>query len=337
MAPSRTHSAAGAATRGASALSVPLSATGTTPAAPVALQAPDTALTDTAQRRPGARSPVPPGMRAALPVLFLLGVGFLAPLITVAAFSVATPKSFRAFTSFTLENFAQIFDPSNTVWTSFLWSLLLAAAVVLVLLVVAYPIAYGLVHVFGRWAGLVSTLFVFPLFVSENVRLYGWVLFFIKNGVLDGSLKWLGLGSGPEWLYTPGITLFGMVYVYLPFMLFPVVLGLSMIPRDVVDAARDLGASRLMIWREVELPLAMPGILIGMLLTFVLAAGAVAEAKILGGQSVITIAQDIETAFTYAQNWPLGAALALILVVIIGALALWVMRRLDLDRILGRR
>lgn len=285
---------------------------------------------------PGARSPVPPGLRAALPVLALLAAGFLAPLVAVAAFAFATPRSYDAFRSFSLENFAQIFDPENTVWSSFAWSLGLAAVVVLVLLLVAYPIAHGLVHVFGRWAGLVSTAFVFPLFVSENVRLYGWVLFFIKNGVFDGTLKLVGL-SAPEWLYTQGLTLFGMVYVYLPFMLFPMVLGLSMVPRDVVDAARDLGAGRMMIWREIELPLAMPGILIGMLLTFVLAAGAVAEAKILGGQSVITIAQDIETAFTYAQNWPLGAALALILVVIIGALALAVMARLDLDRILGRR
>lgn len=288
-------------------------------------------------RRPGSRSPLPLGLRAALPVLVLLALGFLAPLLTVAAFAFAPPKSFVAFGAPGLENFAQIFDASNTVWGSFLWSMALAAATVLVLLVLCYPVAWGLVHVFGRWSGAVSAAFVFPLFVSENVRLYGWVLFFIKNGVLSGTAKALGLGSGPEWLYSPAITLFGMAYVYLPFMLFPLTLGLSMVPRDAVDAARDLGAGRLTIWREIELPLAMPGILIGMLLTFVLAAGAVAEAKILGGQSVITIAQDIETAFTYAQNWPLGAALALILVVMIGALALLVMRRLDLDRILGRR
>ncbi|MDG7141729.1 ABC transporter permease subunit, partial [Streptococcus pneumoniae] len=80
----------------------------------------------------------------------------------------------------------------------------------------------------------------------------------------------LGFSGGPEILYTPGAILFGMTYVYLPFMLFPMSLGIAMIPRDLVDAARDLGANRLTIWREIELPLAMPGILIGMLLTFVL-------------------------------------------------------------------
>ena len=277
------------------------------------------------------------GARSSLPVLLLLALGFLAPLVTVAAYAFATPKSFEVFSSFTLDNFAAIFDPQNTVWTSFVWALTLAFCCVLILLAVCYPIAYGLNKVFGKWSGLVSVLFVFPLFVSENVRLYGWVLFFIKNGVLDGALKWLGFSGGPELLYTPGITLFGMVYVYLPFMLFPMTLGIAMIPRDLVDAARDLGAGRLLIWRAIELPLAMPGILIGALLTFVLAAGAVAEAKILGGQSVITITQDIEVAFTYAQNWPMGSALALILVLIVSGLALTAMARLDLDKILGKR
>lgn len=108
-------------------------------------------------------------------------------------------------------------------------------------------------------------------------------------------------------------------------------------PRDLIEAARDLGASRMQIWREVELPLAMPGILIGMLLTFVLAVGAVAEAKILGGQSIIVITHDIEIAFTYSQNWPLGSALAVILMLIVGGLTLWAMSKLDLDRVLGRR
>ncbi|MFL5334878.1 MAG: ABC transporter permease [Geminicoccaceae bacterium] len=276
------------------------------------------------------------GARYAVPVLLLLALGFAAPLVTVFSYSFATPRSFEVFRSFTLANYAAIFEPSNTVWTSFAWSLALAAATVLLLAMIAYPIAWGLARGFGRWSSLISLLFVFPLFISENIRLYGWVLFFIKGGVLDGTLKSL-FGGGPEILFTPGVIVFGMVYVYLPFMLFPMTLGLSLVPRDLVDAAGDLGATRLQVWREVELPLAMPGILIGFLLTFVLAAGAVAEAKILGGQSIIVITHDIEIAFTYAQNWPLGAALAVLLMLVIGGLTLLALRHLDLDRILGRR
>jgi spermidine/putrescine transport system permease protein len=277
------------------------------------------------------------GARCALPVAILLVLGFVAPLVTVVAYSFAEPRSFTVFQTFTLENFASIFDPANTVWMSFAWSLALAVFTVAALAVVAYPIAYGLARLFGRWSGLVSVLFVFPLFISENVRLYGWVLFFIKGGVLDGTLKTLFDGAGPEVLFTPGAILFGMVYVYLPFMLFPMTLGLSLVPRDLIEAARDLGASRLQIWREIELPLAMPGIMVGMLLTFVLAVGAVAEAKVLGGQSIIVITHDIEIAFTYAQNWPLGSALAVLLMLIIAAVTLFALSKLDLDRILGRR
>ena len=109
--------------------------------------------------------------------------------------------------------------------------------------VISYPIAYGLARVFGRWSSLVSLLFVIPLFVSENIRLYGWVLFFIKGGVLDGTIKALFGVGGPEILFTAGAILFGMVYVYLPFMLFPMTLGLSIVPRDLIDARRDLGAT----------------------------------------------------------------------------------------------
>ena len=114
-------------------------------------------------------------------------------------------------------------------------------------------------------------------------------------------------------------------------------LGISMVPRDVTEAARDLGASRWQLFREIELPLAMPGILIGAMLTFVLSLGSLAESKILGGQAVIMIADDIETAFTFGQNWPLGSALSVLLIVLVGALVLYVLRRLDLDEILGRR
>ena len=300
------------------------------------MRSPAAAAPDVAPAAPRKPFRLSRGALAALPVGVTLALGFLAPLATVAAYAFATPKTFDVFRSFTLANFAAVFDPSNTVWTSFVWSIGLAAATAALLAVIAYPIAWGLTRVFGRYAGFVSVLFVFPLFVSENVRLYGWTLFFLKNGVLDGTLKLVGL-HGPEVLYTPGMILFGMLYVYLPFMLFPMTLGLAMVPRDLVEAARDLGASRLMIWREVELPLAMPGILIGLLLTFVLAVGAVAESKVLGGQSVIVITHDIEIAFTFAQNWPLGSALALLLTAIVSALSLAALSKLDLDRILGRR
>ena len=207
----------------------------------------------------------------------------------------------------------------------------------LLLAVICYPVAYGLVRVFGRWSLLLTLLFTIPLFVSENIRLYGWVLFLIKNGVLLGTLKAMfGLQLESMLFSLPAIIL-GMVYVYLPFMLFPMTLGIGMVPDETRDAASDLGASRWQVFTEIELPLSMPGVVIGFLLTFVLAVGAIAEAKVLGGQQVIPIAHDIEIAFTYAQNWPLGAALSVLLMLVVGVLVLLALRRFDLDRFLGRR
>ena len=275
------------------------------------------------------------GEKSAIPVLLFLFAGFAAPLIAVIWFSFMPPRSFSFWGTPTLENYRTIFEGTN--YISFMWSLGLASLTVILLALICYPVAYGLVRVFGKWATLLTLLFTIPLFVSENIRLYGWVLFFIKNGVLLGTLKsWTGLDFD-SLLYTPGMVILGMVYVYLPFMLFPMTLGISMVAEETRDAARDLGATRWQVFREVELPLSMPGLLIGVLLTFVLAAGAIAEAKILGGQTIIPIVHDIEIAFTYAQNWPLGAALAELLMLILGTFVLVALRHFDLDAILGRR
>lgn len=275
------------------------------------------------------------GFRASLPVMALLVAGFAVPLVAVIWFSFMPARSFGFASQPTLENYRTIFE--STSYISFLWSLGLAALTVLLLALACYPISYGLVRVFGRWSMLVSLLFTIPLFVSENIRLYGWVLFLIKNGVLLGSIKSLTGVELQSILFSLPAIVLGMVYVYFPFMLFPMTLGISMVPNETRDAAADLGASRWQVFREVELPLSMPGIMIGFLLTFVLAVGAIAEAKVLGGQQVIPITHDIEIAFTYAQNWPLGAALAVLLMIVVGTLVLLALRRFDLDSFLGRR
>jgi spermidine/putrescine transport system permease protein len=276
-----------------------------------------------------------PGLRSALPVILFLLAGFAAPLVAVTWFSFMPARTFAFSGTPSLDNYVTIFK--STSYISFLWSLGLASLTVFLLAIIAYPVAHGLVRVFGKWSTLITLLFTIPLFVSENIRLYGWVLLLIKNGVILGTLKSL-FGFEPESiLYTLPAIIIGMVYVYLPFMLFPLTLGISMVPQDTRDAAADLGASRWQVFREVELPLSMPGILIGCLLTFVLAVGAIAEAKVLGGQQIVPITHDIEIAFTYAQNWPLGAALSVLLVLVVGTLVILLLRRFDLDVLVGRR
>ena len=276
-----------------------------------------------------------PGVLCALPMLVFLALSFAAPLLTVFGYSFLPPRTFDFGQGLSLENYGDVLAESY--YLSFVKSLGLALATVALLLLVSWPIAYGMAKIFGAWANWLTLFLVIPLFVSENIRLFGWVLFLIKGGVLLGSLNtWLGIQSDGL-IYNVGAIILGLVYVYLPFMLFPMVLGISMVSQDATEAAEDLGASRWQVFREIELPLAMPGLLIGCLLTFILSLGSLAESKILGGQAVIMIADEIETAFTFGQNWPLGSALSVILIVFSGTLVITLLRWLDLDRILGRR
>lgn len=276
-----------------------------------------------------------PGVRCSIPVMTLLVLGFAAPLLVIAGYSVMPPRTFDFLHVPTLDNF--IFVVQETYYRSALWSFGLAVTTVAILLVLCYPLAFAMAKVFGPWVNVLTLVLVIPLFVSENIRLFGWVLFFVKGGVFSGGLQALtGIEVGGM-IYNVEAIVLGLVYVYFPFMLFPLVLGISMVPDEVRHAASDLGASRAQVFTEIELPLSMPGILIGSLLTFVLSLGSLAEGKILGGQAVIMIADDIESAFTYGQNWPLGSALSMFLVVMVGGLVLTVLRRIDLDQIIGKR
>lgn len=275
------------------------------------------------------------GVLSALPVSLFLVIGFAGPLVMVIGYSFMPAKTFSLFQRPTVENYVSVV--TDSFYLSFFWSIFLATVSVILLFLICYPVAYGMAKLFGRWANLVTALVALPLLISENIRLFGWVLVLLKNGILDGSLQYLFGISLSGFLYTVPAIVLGIVYVYLPFMLFPLVIGISMVPESLKEAASDLGASRWEVFREVELPLSMPGIMIGGILTFILALGSLAESKILGGQAVILIADDIESSFTFAQNWPKGSVLSVLLIALSGAIVFLLFRKIDLDRIIGRR
>jgi spermidine/putrescine transport system permease protein len=275
------------------------------------------------------------GVLSSLPLAVVLLVAFLAPLVVVAIFSVMPQKVFSLANVPDFSSYAVFFEQGY--YKSLLWSLGMALASTLILLVVCWPLSFAMAKIFGRFSLVLTIAVVMSLFVSENIRLFGWVLTLMKGGLIEGYLRaWTGVGFDTP-LYSVPIIVFGLVYVYLPFMLFPLAQGIAMVPDDTRQAAYDLGATRWQVLWLIEVPLAAPGIVVGSLLSFVLAAGALAESKILGGQAVIAIADDIETAFTFGQNWPLGSALSMILIVIIGGLALFGVSKVDLDAIMGRK
>ncbi len=275
------------------------------------------------------------GWLSALPLLLTLGLIFVAPLLVIAVFSFMPPKVFDLAHLPSFSNF-RIFAEQGY-YRSLFWSLGMALAATVILMIICYPLAYAMAKVFKRFSLIITVAVVITLFVSENIRLFGWVLTLMKGGMISGHLRaWTGIELD-GWLYNVPVIIFGLVYAYFPFMLFPMVQGIATVPDDVRQAAGDLGASWKRILWEIDLPLAMPGIVVGSLLTFVLAAGAMAESKLLGGQAVIVMADEIETAFTYGQNWPLGSALAIILILLIGSIASFALSRVDLDRVMGRK
>ena len=275
------------------------------------------------------------GFFSALPLSILLILSFLGPLVVVALYSAMPSKVFSLGHIPDFSSYGLFFEQGYH--KSFIWSLGMALCSTIILFVVCWPLAYGMAKVFGNFTIILTIAVVMSLFVSENIRLFGWVLTLMKGGLIEGHFRALfGFGfSSP--LYNAGIIIFGLVYVYLPFMLFPLAQGIAMVPDDARQAAADLGATKWQILRMIEIPLAAPGIMVGSLLSFVLAAGAMSESKILGGQSVIVIADDIETAFTFGQNWPLGASLSMVLIAIISALAIYGISKINLDEILGKR
>lgn len=275
------------------------------------------------------------GTLSAIPMIVVLTLSFIAPLMVVAIFSIMPQKTFSIFGTPDFSAYAELFRQGY--WRSLAWSLGMAFVSTLILLAVAWPLAFAMAKVFRRFTLVIIIAVVMSLFVSENIRLFGWVLTLMKGGLIEGHARsWFGTGFDGL-LYNVPIIVFGLVYVYFPFMLFPLAQGISMVPDDARQAAADLGATRWQIFREIDLPLAAPGIVVGSLLSFALAAGALAESKLLGGQTVIVIADEVETAFTYGQNWPLGSALSMVLIVIIGGLAIFGISRADLDTIMGKK
>jgi spermidine/putrescine transport system permease protein len=276
-----------------------------------------------------------PGPSFALPVVLFLLACFAMPIVIVTWYSLMPPRTFDLGSTFTLENYTAAI--SEGYGRPLMWSLLGAGITTVVTALISWPAAVILHRHAGRWAAVVSALIALPIFISESVRLFGMNVFLMpRGGILAGSLEALfGVRIGSI-LNTWEAALVGMTYIHLPFMLFPLILGISLIPQDRIEAARDLGASRWQVFREVELPLAAPGLMIGALLTFVLALGANAEAAILGGRAVTVVTAAIEQRFNYAQDWPMGAALTVMVIVVTAAIVLPVLARLDLNRLTRR-
>lgn len=262
------------------------------------------------------------------PVVVLIGVFLVLPYVNIVVMSFRVPTTGVPYApGFTAGNYLRIVtDPyflgvlSDTVQLG-----LMTAAICLLL---GYPVAYHLARTQSRWKGLLYVFVLSPLLVGVVIRTFGWLMILSGNGVVNQALKDLHLIDGALALMNNkfGVTI-ALVHVFLPFMILPLVAAIGSIDPNLESAGRSLGASRWTVFRRIFLPLSLPGIQAGTILVFVLAMSAYVTPVMLGGAQVKTMPVLVVQNLIDTFQWPMGAALALVLAVT-GMVLVWVYARL---------
>ena len=232
---------------------------------------------------------------------------------------------------FTLKNFREIFSDSYFLEV-FLRTLRISVLVTLFAILIGVPEAYILNRMSPAWRGLCLLAILGPLLVSVVARTLGWALLLGSNGLVNRGLMALGLIGQPlEFMFTETGVVIALVHVLIPFMILAVWASLQRLDPQIENAALSLGASRLTIWRRVILPQIVPGILSGSIIVFALAASAFASPAIIGGRRLKVAATLAYDEFLNTLNWPLGAAVAVLL------LAALVILTVGANRLVERR
>ncbi len=252
----------------------------------------------------------------ALPTILLQVGGFLAPLVLTLLLTFQTTKSFQLQWSWDLATWSNIFSRPHY-WTTLGHTLVMAGICVALCLAIAMPVAYALVTRLQQWQNHVKVLITFAFLTDTTLKTFGWAIFLDGNGVANYLLRLIGIDTGgASILFSDWATMLGMVYNLLAFAIFTIYLSLDSIDRSLILAAYDAGAGKFRTFWEVTLPLCRPGISAGAVLIFLLAVGVFLEPKVLGGGKSPMSAELIRQTFETRVNWPQGAALTLILMLV---------------------
>jgi spermidine/putrescine transport system permease protein len=221
---------------------------------------------------------------------------------------------------FQLGNYILIFtDPQY--YQIFVRTFKIALAVTILALISAFPVAYFLVFVIksARWRMFLYFALILPLWMSYLLRGYIWKIILGYDGVINSFLLWIGAIDSPSqvFLYNQGAMVVTFVYIFIPFMAMPIYTALEKIPKNLIEASEDLGHSPLMTFLRVTLPLSVPGIVAGGTMTFCLTFGDFITPILVGGPDGSMIANVIQSQFGVALNWPLGAALSIMMLVVV--------------------
>src|SRR3990170_4778694 len=241
---------------------------------------------------------------------------FVAPLTIMVAYSLAINDPDRFFTvTFGLyfDQFARVWDPLYL--EIYRNTFLMALTGTIGCLLIGYPFAYFLATRAGKHKTLLFFLVIIPFWTSLLIRTYAWVILLVEGGPLSEFLQDVGLIGRPlNILYTPTAVWIGVVYDYLPLMIFPLYVAIERLDPRLKEASRDLGAGRWATFRKVTLPLTLPGVITGSLLTFIPMTGEYVVPEILGGAKSYLVGNLVANEFRTAIDWPFGAALAMVLV-----------------------
>lgn len=264
------------------------------------------------------------------PATFWLAFFLVVPTLFLLAVAVAKKGPYGSYEwSFTLEHFARLLDPKYL--PVLLRTLAYAAATTALCLVLGWPVAYYLSFYAGERRETLMILLMVPFWTSCLVAIYSWIIILGREGLLNGLLLRAGLVLKPlQILNTPFSVLLGLVYFYIPFMVLPLFSSLEKLPRQYLEAAQDLGAGPAKTFLMVTLPLCLPGVFAGCLLTFVPCLGDFLTAEFLGGPKTYLLGNLVQNQFLMAQDAPFGAALTSLLLVLMGV-GLWLYQKVELE------
>jgi spermidine/putrescine transport system permease protein len=217
---------------------------------------------------------------------------------------------------------------SHTMVSPFAHSIGFAAAATAISLAIGYPTAYTIARYAGRLRHLLLALVLLPWFVDYLVRIYAWIVLFGDNGPINRLLHAVGMGGDPPvtFLNTQGAVIAGLVYSYFPFMVLALYATIERIPAAIIEAGRDLYGTPWQTFRHVTWPASQAGVLAGCVLVFLPAAGDFANAQLLGGPGSPMIGNLIEGQFAGGGYWPYGAAMALVLILLLGLAMVYYLR-----------
>jgi putrescine transport system permease protein len=218
-----------------------------------------------------------------------------------------------------LDNYGLLFTDTFYL-SSYLKSLLIAAVSTLLLLLIGFPVAYGISRVPRALQPILVTLVILPFWTSFLIRIYAWINILQRDGLLNGLLIAIRIIDEPlAWLATDAAVYLGMVYSYLPFMILPLYASLERLDESLLEAAADLGAPRWKIFWLITVPLARPGMIAGALLCFIPIVGEFVIPDLLGSSESMMIGQTLWTEFFTNKDWPVASALAMTLLVLLVA------------------